>query len=365
MTNTVVTHVHPLSEVRKRLSGILARFRLEGAAAEPVAFGSHRKPEAILLPYEAYERYEELSRQHARLDSALAAAQSVQAELPGPFSPDHDREVAAYVDGEISAAELYRRTVADRAVEPGPVVPVKPGDYLLSRVGADGEMLAVDDFPLEFGEARRCYRIVVIITHGAHGLGDAQRPARGPERGSGVPIQWPNRRAIRGLVLAGRGSWRVQRLAEVLPGVRVFCGYACRDVAQERVAVDADHVVALLPGHDWHVVAQVTPQDAAGHLDVRALGDEHIHIAEYRVSVDDDLGGSALDPRQVDGHVTEERDGDQLILDIPGLRALAVPAPFNDRVQGEEPPAALARSGPLHFFRVAVHESHLACCVDD
>jgi hypothetical protein len=104
--------VHPLSEVRQRLSGILARFRQEGAAAEPVAFGSHRKPEAILLSYEVYERYEALSRQRARLDSALASAQSVQAELPGPFSPDHDREVAAYVDGEISAAELYRRTVA-------------------------------------------------------------------------------------------------------------------------------------------------------------------------------------------------------------------------------------------------------------
>ena len=67
---------------------------------------------AILLPYEVYERYEELSRQHARLDSALDAAQSVQVELPGPFSPDHDREVAAYVAGEISAADLYRRTVA-------------------------------------------------------------------------------------------------------------------------------------------------------------------------------------------------------------------------------------------------------------
>jgi PHD/YefM family antitoxin component YafN of YafNO toxin-antitoxin module len=112
MTDPVVIHVHPLSDVRQRLSGILARFRREGAAAEPVAFGSHRKPEAILLPYEAYERYEELSRQRARLDAALASAQSVQAELPGPFSPDHDREVAAYVDGEISAAELYRRTVA-------------------------------------------------------------------------------------------------------------------------------------------------------------------------------------------------------------------------------------------------------------
>ena len=51
-------------------------------------------------------------RELARLDSALASAQSVQAELPGPFSMDHNREVAAYVDGQIGAAELYRRTVA-------------------------------------------------------------------------------------------------------------------------------------------------------------------------------------------------------------------------------------------------------------
>ena len=112
MTGPAVIQVHPLSEVRQRLSGILARFRREGAAAEPVVFGSHRKPEAILLPYEVCERYEGLSRQRARLDSVLDAAQSVQAELPGPFSPDHDREAAAYVAGQINAAELYRRTVA-------------------------------------------------------------------------------------------------------------------------------------------------------------------------------------------------------------------------------------------------------------
>jgi hypothetical protein len=112
MTGPVVIKVHPLSEVRARLSGILARFRREGAAAEPVAFGTHRKPEAILLPYEAYERYEALARQRERLDWALSAAQSVQVEVPGPFSPEHDREVAGYVDGEISAAELYRRAVA-------------------------------------------------------------------------------------------------------------------------------------------------------------------------------------------------------------------------------------------------------------
>jgi hypothetical protein len=112
MASPEVIQVHPLSEVRARLSGILARFRREGAAAEPIAFGSHRKPEAILIPYEAYERYEALARQRARLDGALSAAQSVQVEVPGAFSPEHDREVSAYVDGEIAAAELYRRTVA-------------------------------------------------------------------------------------------------------------------------------------------------------------------------------------------------------------------------------------------------------------
>lgn len=56
------------------------------------------------------KRHEALARQ--RLNNALSAAQSVQVELPGSFSPDHDREVSVYLDGEISAAELYRRTVA-------------------------------------------------------------------------------------------------------------------------------------------------------------------------------------------------------------------------------------------------------------
>ena len=112
VTNPAVIRVHPLAEVRAQLSGILARFRSEGAAAEPVAFGSHRKPEAILLPYEVYERYEALVHQRERLDTALSAAQSVQVELPGPFSPEQEREVSEYVDGKISAAELYRRTIA-------------------------------------------------------------------------------------------------------------------------------------------------------------------------------------------------------------------------------------------------------------
>jgi hypothetical protein len=48
----------------------------------------------------------------ARLGSALSAARSVQAEVPGPFTPEHERAVAAYVAGDVSAAELYRCEVA-------------------------------------------------------------------------------------------------------------------------------------------------------------------------------------------------------------------------------------------------------------
>jgi hypothetical protein len=145
-----------------------------------------------------------------------------------------------------------------------------------------------------------------------------------------------------------------------LPGVRVFPVHAGRDVTEERVAVDADHVPAMLLGHGWDVVAQVTPQDAARQLDVAAPGDEHVDIAEYRVRLDVDLGGSALDMRQVNGHVTQERDDDQLILDVPGLCALAVPTTFDDRVQGEEPSAAPAGGSSLLGFRAAVHGSHPA-----
>src|ERR1700685_4460961 len=102
MVNRGVVPEHPLSEVMG-LSGILARFRREGATAEPVAFGSHRWPEAIVMPHQPYERYEALARQRARLDDTLSAAQSVRVELPGAFSPEHDREVSADVDGELSA----------------------------------------------------------------------------------------------------------------------------------------------------------------------------------------------------------------------------------------------------------------------
>jgi hypothetical protein len=100
--------VQPLAEAGKRLSETVARFRRDGANAEPVIFGSHHKPEAIVLPYEAYEG---LVDRIARLEAALDSARSVQVESPGRFSVEHEEAVADYVSGEIDANEMYRRTL--------------------------------------------------------------------------------------------------------------------------------------------------------------------------------------------------------------------------------------------------------------
>jgi hypothetical protein len=105
---TLALPVQPLSEVRKRLSETLARFSREGMRAKPVIFGAYRKPQAIVLPYEAYEA---MVDRIARLEAALDAARSVQVELPGAFSMEHEQAVADYVAGEIDENEMYQRTL--------------------------------------------------------------------------------------------------------------------------------------------------------------------------------------------------------------------------------------------------------------
>jgi PHD/YefM family antitoxin component YafN of YafNO toxin-antitoxin module len=46
--------VLPTTEARARLSQIVADFARRGAAAEPVAFGSHRKPQGVIVPWELW-----------------------------------------------------------------------------------------------------------------------------------------------------------------------------------------------------------------------------------------------------------------------------------------------------------------------
>lgn len=48
--------VETTTDVRSRLTQIVAEFREKGLKARPVVFGSHRKPEAVLLSAELAER---------------------------------------------------------------------------------------------------------------------------------------------------------------------------------------------------------------------------------------------------------------------------------------------------------------------
>jgi antitoxin StbD len=41
-------------DARTALSDALRRFRADGVAADPVVFGSHRKAEAVVIPFELY-----------------------------------------------------------------------------------------------------------------------------------------------------------------------------------------------------------------------------------------------------------------------------------------------------------------------
>ena len=49
-----MTPVLPSGDARRALPEALRRFRSEGLAAEPVVFGSHRRPEAVVIPFELY-----------------------------------------------------------------------------------------------------------------------------------------------------------------------------------------------------------------------------------------------------------------------------------------------------------------------
>lgn len=49
-----VLPVLPTSEARTELPKALRRFRAEGALAQPVVFGGHRRAEGVVIPFELY-----------------------------------------------------------------------------------------------------------------------------------------------------------------------------------------------------------------------------------------------------------------------------------------------------------------------
>jgi hypothetical protein len=46
--------VLPSREIRTELPKALERFRVEGIASQPIVFGAHRKPEAVVIPFALY-----------------------------------------------------------------------------------------------------------------------------------------------------------------------------------------------------------------------------------------------------------------------------------------------------------------------
>ena len=90
------TQVMPTSEARAELSPTLARFRHAGFSAEPVVFGSHRKAEAVVLPYGMFERL-------LPAIEDILLAESVRERLAEPAeSEDFDEFVAAELGYDLS-----------------------------------------------------------------------------------------------------------------------------------------------------------------------------------------------------------------------------------------------------------------------
>ncbi|CAN5479465.1 hypothetical protein BH10ACT6_BH10ACT6_13040 [soil metagenome] len=54
MSTASAFSVLPSREIRTELPKALERFRREGIAAAPIVFGAHRKPEAVVIPFELY-----------------------------------------------------------------------------------------------------------------------------------------------------------------------------------------------------------------------------------------------------------------------------------------------------------------------
>jgi antitoxin StbD len=55
MSTREFQQVLPTSEARGELSQTLERFRREGLAAAPLIFGSHRRAEGVVIPFELFE----------------------------------------------------------------------------------------------------------------------------------------------------------------------------------------------------------------------------------------------------------------------------------------------------------------------
>jgi hypothetical protein len=63
MTTEPDYEVLTTTEARSAITAARRRFQRDGAEAEPIVFGSHRKPQGVIISFEGYREYRELKRE--------------------------------------------------------------------------------------------------------------------------------------------------------------------------------------------------------------------------------------------------------------------------------------------------------------
>lgn len=89
-----VMPVLPTSEARTILPDALRRFRSEGALAQPVVFGGHRRAEGVVIPFELYAELlpviEDVEIAHLVRERATAGQSASLADLAAGLGLDPD-----------------------------------------------------------------------------------------------------------------------------------------------------------------------------------------------------------------------------------------------------------------------------------
>lgn len=98
--------VGTVADTRRELTGTVARFRAAGLDADPVVFGSRRRPEAVLMAYEQFEALMEIAedvaiaQRVAERDGEDDGTRFTLAEVAADLGVDlHDLDLADVVIG--------------------------------------------------------------------------------------------------------------------------------------------------------------------------------------------------------------------------------------------------------------------------
>jgi len=127
-----------VSDARARLTGILRTFRTDAAAAEPVAIGSHRHADAVLVPFARYRELTaaerggspflpELQRRRATIARLARANHAGNVRLFGSVArgddvPTSDIDLLVDLDDEatlfdLAQLEIDLEALLDRSVD--------------------------------------------------------------------------------------------------------------------------------------------------------------------------------------------------------------------------------------------------------